>query len=370
MPENPTMWDRLKSFADSGFGRGLMITAAALVISMGLVAGAMGAGLIGTLTVNGLAVSTFEAGVSAGVLKAVEFMTASYLGLGTLLTGGLIGKLIKDRVPPPEIIHDEVPVAREREREQVRAVEPQKEVQKETAKETAKETQDDIKKSHELVQELQQLVDAKKRENANQTAEYIADRNARENDLKAEQMRRQADEALSTDSSRQNSASSSDNDKRSADASSSEVASATRDSSSDITNNTTQGPIQNTTLKDDSVHVVNVQLADQTNYDLGQTNNNSTLNQTNTNYDASQTNNNSTLNQANTSYDVRQANATTNMLMPQSAALGGSQLEKPLAKNVAIPQASMATATAEASFAAKELQRRAERDVDPNARVI
>ncbi len=70
--------------APKRFFRNLAITALVVIGVLALVSGTMGAGLIGGLTVTGIPVTTFEAGVAVGISKAIEFMTASWIGAGVV----------------------------------------------------------------------------------------------------------------------------------------------------------------------------------------------------------------------------------------------------------------------------------------------
>jgi len=139
--EGGKLWRRVKDFSASGFGKGVIFTALAVIGSMALVAGGMGAGVIGGLAVNGLQVSTFEAGVSAGITKALEFLASPLLGWTTMAVGGMLGSYIEARKNKNLIAKDDARIAKEREALRGRA--PQQAVEKAPAMDRDAKTPND-----------------------------------------------------------------------------------------------------------------------------------------------------------------------------------------------------------------------------------
>lgn len=84
-------WDGIRKFGASGFFKGALITAAVVIGAVALVTGTMGSGAIQGFSVGGIPVRTFEDGVGRGIGKAIEFLTQSVIGWGTLAVGGLAG---------------------------------------------------------------------------------------------------------------------------------------------------------------------------------------------------------------------------------------------------------------------------------------
>lgn len=82
------LWRGMLQVAASGFGKGLLVTAGAIIGITALIAGY--GGFAEQLTVNGVAIQTFQDGLVAGAKKAIEFLVSGF-GLTSLAIGGTLG---------------------------------------------------------------------------------------------------------------------------------------------------------------------------------------------------------------------------------------------------------------------------------------
>jgi hypothetical protein len=86
-------WKSLQNISAGGFTKGLLITAALIVVVMGLVAGWMGAN--NALTV-GKELVTLEGGLAAGITQGFKFLFSG-AGLATLGVGAVTGAVLDAR---------------------------------------------------------------------------------------------------------------------------------------------------------------------------------------------------------------------------------------------------------------------------------
>lgn len=88
--EGAQLWEKTKAFFASGFGKGLLITVGVVLLGFGLVTGAMGAGQLDSLKIDGVTMRTFGDAAAKAIGEVAKFFTTP-IGLTTLAGGGLIG---------------------------------------------------------------------------------------------------------------------------------------------------------------------------------------------------------------------------------------------------------------------------------------
>jgi hypothetical protein len=120
------LWSNLQHISAASFGKGVVVTGIIVLATMALVGGYMGS--IGGLWVGAAHITTLEAGIAQGLSKAVEFMTHSLMGVGTLAAGGMIGAVAEVRSQQNKLLAAEAErLAKELENERSRAPEKAKE---------------------------------------------------------------------------------------------------------------------------------------------------------------------------------------------------------------------------------------------------
>ena len=147
-----SLWGRIKSFANSGWGKGILITAAAMIVAVALLGGWMGTEP-GAFSVNNLPVTTFESGFSHGISRAFEFLIRP-MGLAVMGIGGAVGAYIQHK--KEHAVEPNGPSFIEKIRDNLGSHSAEKEQEKEVRKNTDKEVANDDQHTRDEMRELNQ----------------------------------------------------------------------------------------------------------------------------------------------------------------------------------------------------------------------